>query len=131
VSFRLSLAHPLLLLAVTACGEPAPAATSVELISDAGLVEARVAFVGPVERGDNALLVELAPTHGKGVPRLLAVDAVMPAHTHEAHAAAIERAEQGFRASRLNLYMTGRWQLELTLSLDESRDSVSLPVDVP
>jgi hypothetical protein len=55
----------------------------------------------------------------------------MPAHTHEVHAGSIEQTERGFRASGLNLYMTGRWQLELTLSLDESRDSASLPVDVP
>jgi hypothetical protein len=131
VSLRLSCAKAALLLAVTACGEPAPASTSVDLVSEAGLVAAHVQFVGPVERGDNALLVELTARQGEGTPRLLAVDAVMPAHTHEAHAASIEASELGFRASKLNLYMTGRWHLELALELAQTRDSVSLPVDVP
>ena len=113
------------------CAEAAPAATSVDLISDAGLLEAHVRFAGPVERGENALLVELAPTSGAGEPRLLAVSAVMPAHAHEAHAASIERTPSGFRATELNLFMTGRWQVELTLELAGSGDSLSLPVDVP
>lgn len=88
-------------------------------------------FVGPVERGDNALLVELLATQGPDTPRLLSVDAVMPAHTHQAHAGSIEASEAGFLASRLNLYMTGRWQLALELELADARDSVSFAVDVP
>ena len=118
-------------LLLAACGEPAPAETSVELISDAGLLQAHVRFAGPVERGDNELLVELAPTHGAGESRLLAVSAVMPAHAHEAHAGNIQRTALGFRASELNLFMTGRWQVELALELADRSDSVSLPVDVP
>lgn len=118
-------------LALTACAGPAATETSVDLISDQGLLAAHVQFAGPVERGENELLVELSPTHGAGEPRLLAVSAVMPAHAHEAHAVSIERTAAGFRANQLNLYMTGRWQVELSLELAESRDSVSLPVDVP
>jgi hypothetical protein len=121
----------LLWLLLAACAEPAASETSVDLISDAGLLAAHVQFAGPVERGDNALLVELSPTHGAGEPRLLAVNALMPAHAHEAHAARIERTPNGFRASELNLYMTGRWQVELTFELADSLDSASLPVDVP
>jgi len=116
---------------LSACGEPAATETSVDLISDQGLLEAHVQFAGPVERGENELLVELSPTRGAGEPRLLAVSAVMPAHAHEANAVSIERTAAGFRATQLNLYMTGRWQVELSLGLAESRDSVSLPVDVP
>jgi hypothetical protein len=118
-------------LLLTSCAEAAPTETSVDLISDAGLLEAHVRFAGPVERGENALLVELAPTSGAGEPRLLAVSAVMPAHAHEAHAGSIERTPSGFRASELNLFMTGRWQVELTLELAGHGDSLSLPVDVP
>jgi hypothetical protein len=55
----------------------------------------------------------------------------MPVHAHEARAGKIERTALGFRASELNLFMTGRWQVELTLELAGSGDSVSLPVDVP
>ena len=123
--------YSLICLVLTSCAAPAPAETSVDLISDAGLLEAHVRFAGPVERGDNELLVELAPTSGAGEPRLLAVSAVMPAHAHQARAGSIERTALGFRASELNLFMTGRWQVELTLELAGSSDSVSLPVDVP
>jgi hypothetical protein len=108
-----------------------PTRTSADLVSDAGLVEAHVQFVRPVERGDNALLVELTATQGLDTPRLVSVDAVMPAHTHAAHAGSIELSEGGFLARQLNLYMTGRWQLSLGLELAEARDSVSLAVDVP
>jgi hypothetical protein len=121
----------LLGLLLTSCADAAPTETSVDLISEAGLLEAHVRFAGPVERGDNSLLVELAPTSGAGEPRLLAVSAVMPAHSHEAHAGRIERTPSGFRASGLNLFMTGRWQVELILELGGSGDSVGLPVDVP
>lgn len=118
-------------LVLAACGGPAPSPTSVELISDAGLLEAHMSFAEPVERGDNELLVELLPTRGTGEPRLLAVNAVMPAHAHETHAGNIEATDDGFRATKLNLFMTGRWQVELALQLGERSDSVSLPVDVP
>jgi hypothetical protein len=121
----------LICLLLASCAEPAPAETLLDLISDAGLLEAHVHFAGPVERGDNELLVELTPTSGAGEPRLLAVSAVMPVHAHEARAGRIERTALGFRASELNLFMTGRWQVELTLELAGSGDSVSLPVDVP
>lgn len=131
MSLRLSCTHVPLLLAAAACAEPAPLRGSAELVSDAGLVEARVQFVDPIERGDNALLVELTATQGPGSPRLLSVDAVMPAHTHQAHAGSIAASEGGFLASRLNLYMTGRWQLELELELADARDSISFAVDVP
>jgi hypothetical protein len=126
-----SRAVSLICLVLASCAEPAPPETSLDLISDAGLLEAHVHFAGPVERGDNELLVELAPTSGAGEPRLLAVSAVMPVHAHEAHAGKIERTALGFRASELNLFMTGRWQVELTLELAGNGDSVSLPVDVP
>jgi hypothetical protein len=129
---RVAPCYSLICLVFTAaCAEPAPADTSLDLISDAGLLEAHVRFAGPVARGDNELLVELVPTSGAGEPRLLAVNAVMPAHAHEAHAGSIEPTALGFRASQLNLFMTGRWQVELDMELAGSSDSVSLPVDVP
>jgi hypothetical protein len=118
-----------LLLGACAAADPAP--SSAVLLSEHGLVEAVVHFEGPIERGDNALLVELRAQHGDADVRLTSVDAVMPAHTHHAHALAIEATDGGFRASELDLYMTGRWQLELELELDGASDSVSMPVDVP
>jgi hypothetical protein len=117
-------------LLLAACSEPAPAEISVSLVSDEGLFDAHVSFAGPIERGDNALLVELHPRE-RGEAHLLAVDATMAAHGHEAHAAAIDRTEVGFRAQGLDLYMTGRWLVSLDLQLGERDDNVSLPVDVP
>jgi hypothetical protein len=101
------------------------------VLSEHGLVEAAVQFEGPIERGNNSLVVALRPRHGDASASLTSVDAVMPAHTHHAHAASIELTEQGFRVSQLDLYMTGRWQLQLQLELGAEQDSVSMPVDVP
>jgi hypothetical protein len=120
-----------LLLALSSCAGPTPADTSVELVSERGLITARVDFAGPIVRGDNELLVELRAMDGSAQPRLLAVSALMVAHTHRAQAAEIATIGSGFRVERLNLFMTGRWQLELELGLDATADSVSLPVDVP
>jgi len=104
---------------------------SVSLVSERGLVEADVRIASPVVRGDNEVFVELRPHEAKGEPRLLAVDATMAAHGHEAHAEEIERSADGYRAGPLTLFMTGRWLVELQLSLGDETDSVSLPVDVP
>lgn len=120
-----------LLLATSSCAGPTPAASSVERVSERGLITARVDFDGPIERGDNELLVELRALEGSARPRLLDVDAFMVAHTHRAQPAEIVATDRGFRVERLNLFMTGRWQLELGLELDAAADSVSLPVDVP
>jgi hypothetical protein len=130
VLLRASIFSSLALL-LTACGAAEPAPSSAVLLSEQGLVEAVVHFEGPIERGDNTLLVELRAQRGDAEVHLTSVDAVMPAHTHHAHAAAIEPTELGFRASELDLYMTGRWRVELELELDGAIDSVSMPVDVP
>jgi hypothetical protein len=90
-----------------------------------------VRFVGPVERGENELFVELRPRTAVADAELLAVDASMAAHAHEAHAETIVASEGGFRVTKLDLFMTGRWQLELRVQVAEQVDSVSLPVDVP
>lgn len=125
-SLWLVLAWPLV-----ACSEPAPAATSLTLVSDRGLVDVDVRFQSPVERGNNELFVTLRPHAAAGDAQLLAVDATMPAHAHAAHAALIDATDAGFRARDLDLFMTGRWLVTLGLSVAEQPDSVSLPVDVP
>jgi hypothetical protein len=55
----------------------------------------------------------------------------MAAHAHSAHAASIEADASGFEVDGLNLFMTGRWQLELQLAVGDQLDSANLPVDVP
>ena len=123
-----------LLLATTAlagCSAPDPAETSVSLVSERGLVDADVTIVTPVARGKNQLIVQLRPHEAAGVARLLAVDATMAAHAHEAHAEAIDETDAGFVATDLDLFMTGRWLLTLELSVADEPDRVSLPIDVP
>lgn len=127
--------RPLALLfavtALAACSAPDPAETSVSLVSERGLVDADIRIVTPVARGKNQLFVQLRPHAAAGEARLLAVDATMAAHAHEAHAAAIDETDAGFVATDLDLFMTGRWLLTLELSLADEPDSVSLPIDVP
>lgn len=124
---RFALVSSLLLFA---CSAPDPAPVSVQLVSDGGLVEADVEVTTPVVRGENQLLVALSP-RGEGDAELVAVDATMAAHGHRAHAASISHTTSGFRVDALDLFMTGRWLIELELSVDGQPDSVSLPVDVP
>lgn len=114
-----------------ACSAPAPAATSLSLVSEQGLLDVDVRFDGPVRRGDNQLFVAARARAEPGDADLFAVDALMPAHGHEAHAASIVGDAEGFRVSGLNLFMTGRWEVSLRLALADQPDEVSLPVDVP
>jgi hypothetical protein len=118
-------------VALAGCSAPAPADTSVSLVSERGLLDADVRISTPVARGDNELFVELRPHAGVGAPLLLAVDASMAAHGHEAHAELIDVTATGFHATKLDLFMTGRWLLTLELALADEPDSVSLPIDVP
>jgi hypothetical protein len=119
---------PLLLVA---CSAPSLADTSVSLLSDQGLIDADVEVAAPVERGNNQLFVELRPHHGDGEATLLGVRATMAAHGHTAEAATVTRSGAGFVAKDVDLFMSGRWLLELELGLDDQRDSARLPVDVP
>lgn len=115
------------------CSAPAPAETTVSLVSERGLLDADISVKTPVARGNNELFVQLRP-HAPAADdsaRLLAVDATMAAHGHEAHAEAIDEADAGFYAKRLDLFMTGRWLVTLQLAFGDEPDSVSLPIDVP
>ena len=115
------------------CSAPAPAETTVSLVSERGLLDAEISVGTPVARGNNELFVQLRP-HAKvadGPARLLAVNATMAAHAHEAHAEAIDETDSGFHVRELDLFMTGRWLVTLDLAFAGEPDSVSLPIDVP
>jgi hypothetical protein len=115
------------------CSAPAPAETTVSLVSERSLLDADIRIGTPVARGNNELFVQLrphAPT-ADGSARLLAVDATMAAHAHEAHAEAIDETDAGFYAKKLDLFMTGRWLVTLELAFADEPDRVSLPIDVP
>lgn len=119
------------LTVVLGCSAPAPAETSVSLVSERGLLDADIRVGTPVQRGNNELFVTLRPHATEGAPRLLAVDATMAAHAHAAQAELIDETPTGFHATKLDLFMTGRWLLTLELSLADEPDSVSLAIDVP
>lgn len=124
---------PAAFAAVTlACGAAPSSEGTITATSQGGLVQAHIEFEGAVRRGDNALLVDfvaLAPA--AATVKLVAIEALMPAHGHRASADRISLDAPPFRASGLNLFMTGRWQVELALRVDEAKDFVSFPVDVP
>lgn len=115
---------------LTACSSPEPAPLSVEVLSDAGWVQVDVEVVSPVVRGNNELFVTLQPREHTAAD-LVSVEAAMVAHGHHSRAARIERDAAGFHVTELELFMTGRWLLELELSVDGQPDRASLPVDVP
>lgn len=131
---RLSKPSTLLSLLLVACSSPAPVALSRSLVSDQGLLDVDVRVVSPVQRGDNELFVELRPHDGHDVgarASLVAVNATMAAHGHEARAETVEPQGESYHAFGLELFMSGRWQVELALELDGESDSASFPVDVP
>lgn len=115
---------------LSACSAPEPAPVSLQLVSDSGRVDADVEVVTPVVRGENELFVQLAPRAGEAA-ELVAVGAAMVAHGHRSRAASIERFEGTFHVASLDLFMTGRWLIELELEVDGQTDRASLPVDVP
>jgi hypothetical protein len=119
--------------ALLGCSAPAPAETTVSLVSERSLLDADIRVSTPVARGDNELFVQLRPhvPAAEGSARLLAVDATMAAHAHEAHAEAIAETDGGFYAKKLDLFMTGRWLVTLELAFADEPDRVSLPIDVP
>jgi hypothetical protein len=118
-------------LLLLGCSEPEPPGTELSMVSEQGLLDAEVRFSSPIARGENQLFVQLTPHERDGQPRLLAVDATMAAHSHVSHAERIDETDEGFLVQELDLFMTGRWQLSLSLSLADREDTLSFPVDVP
>jgi hypothetical protein len=128
---RFSKLSNVLPLVLAACSSPAPAELSHSLVSDQGLLDVDIRIVAPVQRGDNELFVDVRPHAASGEAFLLGVRASMAAHGHAAREARLDRDAHGYHVSGLDLFMSGRWQLELALALDEQSDAVGLPVDVP
>jgi hypothetical protein len=125
-------ALPLFLALAVGCGEAPAADGSVDVVSEGGSIEAKARFAGAVRHGQNTLLVELAAVDAQSdVPSLVAVEAVMPGHGHRAQSDQITHGESGAWASHLDLFMAGRWEIDLTLGLGGTTDALAFPVDVP
>lgn len=99
--------------------------------SQNGLVEATVALgEGELARGVNDFSIKLHADQSAAVPTLKSVGATMAVHGHHADALSIDDAGGEFHAD-LDLYMSGRWQVELGVELDASSDLVEFALDVP
>jgi len=99
--------------------------------SQDGSVEATVQLDSArLSRGVNDFSITLRAADGSAEPVLKSVDAVMAAHGHSASAPNIMNDGQLFHAD-LDLFMSGRWQIELGVELDASSDRVEFALDVP
>jgi hypothetical protein len=100
--------------------------------SEHGLVEATVSLEGAqITRGANDLSITLQAAQGSSQPVLTHVDASMIAHGHSTSATNITADGDTFRVLDLDLYMSGRWQIELGVELDASSDVIDFALDVP
>lgn len=130
-SARFSRVAHVSLLALLGCGQAPPTPSSFSALSENGTVEATVRFDGGIKHGENTLIVAMAPHEAGGNGATLAgVEAVMPAHGHQASATQVDESDGEFRAE-LDLFMTGRWQIRLLLADAPGSDSVVFPADVP
>lgn len=83
----------------------------------------------PIKLGKNDLSVTVL-TEGA---ELVGVSALMPAHGHGTRPPVVEKDGAGttWRIRDLILYMSGRWELHLSVSSRGTKDDVVLLVDVP
>jgi hypothetical protein len=130
VSERLQLVLGLVVFAHFGCSAPPDAGASLSGVSEQGLARADLRFEDGLRRGSNSLWTELESlSHAE--PRLVRVEALMVSHSHRAACDDIEKTSQGFHAPDLNLFMSGRWRLELELLVGAEPDSVTFAIDVP
>jgi hypothetical protein len=116
---------------VAGCGASPSAPETLTQTSDGGAVQARVHFEGGVQHGPNTLSIELSPLRSEGSDATLeSVSAAMPGHGHTAKATSVREKDGAFEAA-IDLFMTGRWQLELALDSSSGSDRVVMAVDVP
>jgi len=100
--------------------------------SQHGLVEATVALDdAEITRGTNDLSISLRGSPSTATPLLKSVDAFMAAHGHRTSAESIAFDGETFHALDLDLFMSGRWQVQLGVELDTSSDVVEFALDVP
>jgi len=106
--------------------------------SESGLVNATVTLeAAALERGQNSFLVVLQPVADAGddagaeVPALTNAVATMPAHGHSVTASTIALDGSAYRVGDLDLFMSGLWQVDLTVTVGARSDHVEFSLDVP
>ncbi|MBX3209424.1 MAG: hypothetical protein KF764_30605 [Labilithrix sp.] len=137
ISSRVAGAFALALLLVTACGDAARDEAALGALQDDGpvrvssrqRVDVDVRSTAPIKLGKNTVLVTF-PADPRA--ELTSASALMPAHGHGSPEPKIARGDDGgFVVRDLVLYMSGRWELRLTLRVDEHEDEAIVAVDVP
>jgi len=119
------------LLGLLGCGQAATTPSAFSALSKKGTIDATVRFDDGVKHGQNTLAITLAPHEAGGEgAALTGVEALMPTHGHRASATRVEESEGEFRAE-IDLFMTGRWQVQLLLDEADGNDMVVFAADVP
>lgn len=90
-------------------------------------VEVKIQPTAPLHTGDNDLTIVFPAK--KAV--LLTANALMPAHGHGTIDPRIEATSDGFAVRELALFMSGRWELVLSLRTDTGTDEASVAIEVP
>jgi len=99
--------------------------------SEHGLVEATVALDGAaLARGPNDFSTTLRADQSSAPAVLKSAAASMAVHGHHASASHIDSDGEQFHFD-LDLFMSGRWQVELGVELDSESDVVEFALDVP
>jgi len=86
-----------------------------------------VSTAQPIKLGKNDLRVAITQP---GV-ELTQASALMPSHGHGTRPPIIAPVQGGYEVRELVLYMSGRWELRLTLRHDGRDDEALLTIDVP
>lgn len=119
---------------VVGCSSPLSAAPPPVLTSDRPMVALNSADVdvevrssAPVHVGQNTFIV----TFPVETAELMAASALMPAHGHGSPAPAIERDGDAFVIENIALFMSGRWELRLSVRVGDRTEEITVGVDVP
>lgn len=98
-----------------------------ELVSNTGAYHVQVATEG-LKAGKNKIRAAvLSPRAGS----IVSASAFMPAHGHGTEGAVVTRDGDSYVVSDLSMFMSGKWQITLTLRGGEKDDDLRFYVDVP
>jgi hypothetical protein len=82
------------------------------------------------KQGLSTLDVAITPLGGDGIATLEAAHPFMPAHGHGTSAPVVVAVDGGYRVEELNLFMPGRWEVTLDLTVDGFQDTAGFALDV-
>ncbi|MFO0664584.1 MAG: hypothetical protein U0174_11570 [Polyangiaceae bacterium] len=99
-----------------------------ELVSTTGAYHVQVAPDGALKAGKNRLRASfVSPRSGS----VVAASAFMPAHGHGTQGAKVTRVGSDFLIDDISMFMSGKWEIKLSLRGGEKDDELRFYVDVP